>query len=54
MSISELKAHLKERGISTAGALERQELIDLALAESQRGKLDVEVAPSLSDHLVEC
>eukprot|EP00047_Mylnosiga_fluctuans_P010411 m.16134 g.16134 ORF g.16134 m.16134 type:complete len:126 (+) comp3104_c0_seq2:259-636(+) len=53
MSVAELKAHLQERGIDTTGALERQELIGLAL-NSNRDRRTVDTAPELSEHLLEC
>lgn len=54
MTVAQLKVHLKERGISTEGVLERQDLIELALGESGKGKVDVQVAAKMSEHLLEC
>jgi hypothetical protein len=55
MSIKELKAHLKERGIDTAGALEKDELIELALSggDDKRAR-KLEAHHELSEHLLEC
>jgi hypothetical protein len=52
MTVAQLKAHLQERGIPLAGALEKSELVELAL-RTDTGK-SVAKAPDVSEHLLEC
>ncbi len=53
--MSDLKAHLKERGIPLEGIMERQDLIRLAMEhKSRKESVEVESSPSLSEHLLEC